>query len=141
MCTSFTYSSQDGGHFLARTMDFAINLEAKPIFIPRHYHFDLQFDQSGFETKYSFIGASRFVENYIFSDGFNEQGFGIAVLYFDPKAKYSKTPKSSKLNFEASELVAWALGNISSVEDFSDILPSIHLVDSKNKFLQIGAIL
>jgi penicillin V amidase len=138
MCTSFTYSSQDGGHFLARTMDFTVNLGAKPVFIPRHYHFDLEFDQNGYETKYSFIGASRFVEKYILSDGFNEQGFGIAVLYFDPKAKYSESTEASKMNFEASELVAWALGNISSVDDFAKKLSSINLVNSQNKFLQIN---
>ncbi|MBK0084417.1 choloylglycine hydrolase family protein [Lactococcus sp. S64] len=138
MCTSLTYNSQDGGHFLARTMDFAINFEASPIFIPRHYHFDLEFDKNGYETKYSFIGASRFVENYIFSDGFNEQGFSIAVLYFNPKAKYAETTEESKINFEASELVAWALGNACSVDDFAKKIPSMNVVNSKNKFLKIN---
>lgn len=138
MCTSLTYNSQDGGHFLARTMDFAINFEANPVFIPRHYHFDLEFDKNGYETKYSFIGASRFVENYIFSDGFNEQGFGIAVLYFNPKAKYAETTEESKINFEASELVAWALGNTCSVDDFAKKIPSMNVVNSKNKFLKIN---
>lgn len=138
MCTSLTYSSQNGSHFLARTMDFAINLQARPTFIPRHYHFNLAFDPSGFKTKYSFIGSSRFVENYILSDGFNELGFGIAALYFETKAKYSEKPEPSKINFESSELVAWALGNITSVNDFKEKLSTINFVHSKIKFLQVN---
>ncbi len=131
-----TYKTTDNINFLARTMDFSIDLEAAPIFIPRAYHFNTIFNKEGYETKYGFLGAGRKLNEYIFTDGFNEKGFGIEVLYFHPKAKYSETPADGKINLDSSELVTWSLSNIASVQEFKEKLGEINLVNNKNILLQ-----
>lgn len=136
MCTSITYETADKVRFLARTMDFSFQLDAEPIFIPRNHKFSSQVSDSSFSGEYSFIGAGRDMEGYFFADGFNENGFGIATLYFEENAHFLKRKSSKKLNIAPEELISWALGNVSSVADFEGKINNINIIEHENKVLK-----
>lgn len=103
MCTSLTYENSRGDHFLARTMDFAFELGGQPIFMPRQQEIDG--DAGTFTTKYGFIGAGRNLSHYIFVDGVNEFGLGLAALYFRGYAKYQQSAPADKLAIAPTTLL------------------------------------
>ncbi|MFT9267688.1 choloylglycine hydrolase family protein [Oenococcus sp.] len=137
MCTSITYQTEDNVRMLARTMDFSFQLGAKPIYIPRNYHFATLAGQSGFTSRLAFLGAGANVGGYIFADGLNEAGFLMAALYFSENAQYADQPDPDKANLESADLVAWGLGQASSVADFIDRFQKVVIVNQENRFLKI----
>lgn len=130
-----TLETMDKIKFLSRTMDFSFELDAKPIFIPRNFSFDSHVSGSNFKSEYAFIGAGRDMKGYLFADGVNEKGFAIATLYFEENASFSKNKHSSKFNLAPEELVSWALGNVESVEDFSEKIKNLNIVALKNEVI------
>ncbi|MBS0953585.1 choloylglycine hydrolase family protein [Lactiplantibacillus plantarum] len=134
MCTAVTFSTDDDLKFLARTMDFSFELNAKPIFIPKDFTFNSHIEDSSFKTMFGFVGAGRDVNGYIFADGLNAHGFGIATLYFEGNAHYGRKKKNF-LNLAPEELVSWALGNVKSVSDFTDKIKQINIVSKKNSII------
>lgn len=135
MCTAITFKTMDDFNFLARTMDFSFQLDAEPVYIPKNYTFNSHVKDEHFKSKYSFIGAGRDMHGYLFADGLNEQGFGIATLYFEENAKFSSRKNSKKLNIASDELVSWALGNISSVKEFENKIIDLNIMGVKNEIL------
>lgn len=135
MCTAITFTTKDELRFLARTMDFSFQLGAKPIFIPRKYVFKSQVEAESFSGEYGFIGAGKDMGGYLFADGLNEKGFGIATLYFENNAKYSDEKKAQQINITPDELVSWALGNVSSVQDFCEKISNVNIMAIKNRVL------
>ena len=76
MCTSLIYQSKDQSNFLSRTMDFAFELDASPVYLPRGYVFKSNIVSNvTYKSKYAFLGAGRKLEDYFFADGLNEKGF------------------------------------------------------------------
>ncbi|KRL01160.1 choloylglycine hydrolase family protein [Liquorilactobacillus capillatus] len=138
MCTAVTFLTNDNIHFLARTMDFSFELEARPVFIPRNHKFNSLVAGTKFATKYGFIGAGRDIDGFIFADGFNEKGFSIASLYFEKNAKYSTVTKKDSLNISSTDLVSWALGNIESVAEFEERYHELNIVEVINPLLQVN---
>lgn len=136
MCTSITFETDDKIRFLARTMDFSFPLHAETVFMPRNHKFSSHVEGSSFSSEYAFLGAGRDMEGYLFADGVNEKGFGIATLYFESNASYSNRKNSKKLNLAPDEVVSWALGNASSVNDFENKLSGVNIMNSKNDILE-----
>lgn len=137
MCTAITFLTNDSLHFLARTMDFSFELDARPIYIPSKHQFSSLVPNTTFNTKYSFIGAGKDVNGYIFADGFNEKGFSIASLYFEKNAKYSKEINPELLNISSTDMVSWALGNIKSVSEFKNEYQNLNIVEVINPLLNV----
>lgn len=127
MCTSLTYENSQGDHFLARTMDFAFELGGQPVFMPRNQK--IQGDAGAFTTKYGFIGAGRNLGHYMFVDGVNEFGLGVAALYFPQYAQYQKTAPADKLGLAPHDVTAWVLGNAKSVADLRELVQHIQILD------------
>lgn len=132
MCTSLTFATKDNIHFLARTMDFSFELDARPTYIPRGYKFETLESDKKYEAKYGFIGAGREVGRYLFADGVNEKGFAIASLYFEKNSKYNKEIKKDVLNIASTSMVTWALGNIASVSEFQKRCKEVNVVEAKS---------
>lgn len=126
MCTSLTYTNQDGGHFLARTMDFNIDFGARIMFMPRNR--TVHGDAGDFTTKYGFIGAGRQLSHEMFTDGVNEHGVGIATLYFPDHAVYEQQATKNKLALSPQDFVAWVLGNAHSVAELREQVGQVQLV-------------
>ena len=75
MCTSLTYSTVDGHHFLARTMDFSFELNGNPLFLPRQHQWQPVLEKQAIQNQYALMGAGAKL-------GFNEHGLGCADLFF-----------------------------------------------------------
>lgn len=138
MCTALIYQSQDKTNFLARTMDFAFELEANPVYLPKGYN--VKSEVGGditFENKYALLGAGRKLEEYFFADGLNEKGLSICALYFSDYAEYNPSEEIGKINIAPHEFVTWVLGNIASVEEFKKQAENINVVAVKIDLLGI----
>lgn len=138
MCTSLIYQSKNQSHFLSRTMDFAFELDASPVYLPRGYSFKSNVGADAtFKNKYAFLGAGRKLEDYFFADGLNEKGLSVCALYFSDYAEYSPLPEDGKVNVAPHELVSWLLGNIASVDELKKEAARINVVSVKNKLLDV----
>lgn len=135
MCTSLTYQNSRGDHFLARTMDFAFELDGRPLFMPRNW--TVAGDAGEFTTKYGFVGAGRKLGHEMVVDGVNEKGLGVAALYFPGNAHYEAHATEGKLGLAPHDFTAWALGNAGSVAELAKLVPHVQLVDVPVALLQL----
>lgn len=127
MCTSLTYENSPGDHFLARTMDYDLDVDAQVMYLPRNW--TVAGDAGEFTTKYGFIGAGRKLNHELYIDGVNEHGLGVAMLYFPENAKYVTAAAAGKTGVAPQDFVAWALGNAKTVAELRDLVHHIQLVD------------
>lgn len=132
MCTSLTYSTVDGHHFLARTMDFSLELDANPLFLPRHFKWYPILSQPAQITKYAIMGAGAQFSptQYLVADGFNEHGLACAELFFAGAAVYEPNQIAGKLNLVAEEFTTWALGYHQNLADLAQDLENVVIIDS-----------
>lgn len=131
MCTSLSLGALDGSKFLARTMDFAFELNGQPIFLPENYKWISSFDQKAYTTDYAIMGTgAKYGNNYMVADGFNEYGLSAAELYFANAAKYDEQPTEGKMNLVAEEFILWALGNNKNIEELRQNLQDVRLIES-----------
>lgn len=135
MCTSLTYENSRGDHFLARTMDFAFELNGRAMFMPRNYTIDG--DAGAFTTKYGFVGAGRTLNHETFVDGVNECGVGAAALYFPENAQFVDQASAGKQGIAPHDFIAWVLGRVKSVADLRQQAANIELVNLPVKLLGI----
>lgn len=127
MCTSLTLANQQGDHFLARTMDFGTDFQARIMVMPRNR--TVQGDAGTFTTQYGFVGAGRKLDHEMFTDGVNECGVGIGALYFPGHASYLEDTPADMLGLAPQDFVAWVLGNITSVADLRNKVGQIQLIN------------
>ena len=137
MCTSIFYQNKQLDYFLARTMDFSLPLDGKPIFIPKNYAFYQEYPAKSFETTYSFIGAGCYAKEYLFADGLNEHGLGVASLYFSDDASYVTRKETGKDGVAPYDLVAFLLGTCASVQEVREKLDHVSLISEKNQLLDV----
>ncbi|GKT03799.1 choloylglycine hydrolase family protein [Furfurilactobacillus sp. WILCCON 0119] len=136
MCTSLTFETTDGLHFLARTMDYAFELGGRPVFLPRGYRWESATKEAEFVNQYAFLGTGRQLGTYFFADGLNEFGLSVAALYFPREAQY-QNPDSSKKNLAPHELVSVLLGNCRNLEEVQAELDSIRLVNFETPLINV----
>ncbi|MFD1901454.1 choloylglycine hydrolase family protein [Enterococcus termitis] len=136
MCTSLTFTSTQGNHFLARTMDFGFELDGRPIVMPRNHEWTTHFGQKQ-KSSYGFVGTGRKLEEYFFADGVNEHGLSVAELYFPNEAKYLSEPIENKLNLAPHEFILWLLGEMSSIEELKQRVNEVVIVNAPVSLLGI----
>jgi choloylglycine hydrolase len=136
MCTSITLETK-GNNFLARTMDFGFELDARIVYAPRDYSWYSDVANDATHTsKYGFVGAGKKIgHNYFFADGINEHGLAIAELYYPNEAKYHDTAVEGKVNVAPHELIMWILGNLKDINELEKRIDDIRLVSSTIEFL------
>jgi len=131
MCTSLSLGALDGSKFLARTMDFAFELNGRPTFLPERYQWISSYDKETYTTDYAIMGTgAKYGSNYMVADGFNEYGLSAAELYFANAAKYETKPTDGEINIVAEEFLLWALGNNKSIEELKENIKQVHLIES-----------
>jgi choloylglycine hydrolase len=129
MCTCIFTRTEDGKHFLGRTLDFAFDLKESPTFLPRDFSWETSFGEK-MVNKFAILGASRDCQgDYLFTDGFNEKGLGIAILYYPGVAVYDKEVTEGKINLASWEFLLWILGNFTSIEELENNLKDVRLVE------------
>lgn len=136
MCTSLTIESENGHHFLARTMDFGFELNGKPIVMPRNYERNCYFGGKE-KIRYGFVGTGRKLDDYLFADGVNEVGLAIAELYYPNEAEYQPKEIAGKINVAPHEFIVWVLGQIDSVKELRKRITEINVVNAKIDLLGI----
>ncbi|MFD1124878.1 choloylglycine hydrolase family protein [Lentilactobacillus raoultii] len=135
MCTSVTFLSETGDNFLARTMDFAFELDGRPVVIPRHQHFNSSASTAGYDTKLAFVGAGRNLNGYVLVDGVNERGLSGAALYFSGEASYSDQIKDDHTNLASYEVLNWLLGNAESCNHAAELIQKLNVVNAPIKLM------
>lgn len=139
MCTSLTFKTQDGNHFLARTMDFSLILNPNAIMYPRKYKWKLYQDKQSIEVNFAFLGiGQKFDGNYCaFADGTNEKGFSCASLYFPGYAIYSDKESTSLLNIAPYEVVPYLLSKCETVKDAIKEIKKVNLMNVTLEEMQL----
>ncbi|MED2942299.1 choloylglycine hydrolase family protein [Bacillus swezeyi] len=136
MCTSMTLKNADQEHLLARTMDFAFQLDGEVLLHPRHYKWESEADGKVNEGSYAFIGMGRRLKNALFADGVNEKGLTCAALYFPGYAVYEKEVKDHRHNIAPHEFVTWVLSGCGDVEDVEKAVASLAIVEKEVQLLK-----
>lgn len=134
MCTCIFLKNENNNTVMARTMDFSFELDPNFVFIPRNYPMSFKHLENKLDKHYAYIGLSNLINEYLFADGLNEHGLGVATLYFEGYAEYQSKDKN-KDNIASYELVNWLLANCKTVEEVMVELGTIRVVQSNLKLL------
>lgn len=132
-CTGIRIEPKDGSVIVARTLEFAADLQTSIIVIPRAMELTgtAPGDKPGlrWKSKYGIVGANMFGLPAIL-DGFNEKGLAVAIFYFPGYAKYQETTDADIGKTIAPwELPVYLLGNCADVDDAVKALQNIRVGD------------
>lgn len=128
MCTSLTLETLNQHVLLARTMDFPVKADWKPVLINQPNYVTAL---SGTRLiKYPYIGGGRTEENdnILVADGVNTQGLSCAELMFPLKAHYLDNEVDDKLNLTPQDFLPWVLGEHASLKEVKADLDNIALI-------------
>lgn len=139
MCTSITMTTKDQPILLARTMDFAVVLDAEPTFIPRKKFIFDNDDSYNRKNEYAFVGMARQVTNeqFVFADGLNEKGLSCAALYFSGYADYNSQDTTKTYSFAPHDVVPFLLSTCSTIEEVTETMNHAQVEDIPLEFLGI----
>lgn len=138
MCTCIAMKTRDV--YFGRTLDLQYRFGEKVAVTPRGYPFTLRSGEA-FDTWYAMIGMARVENGYpLYAEATNEKGLSMAGLYFPGNAAFGP-PAPGKRNLATYELIPWAIGNFSSVEDLRRELEQVNLTDQTfNKSMGVPAL-
>ncbi|GAY72121.1 choloylglycine hydrolase family protein [Lentilactobacillus kosonis] len=139
MCTSiFQIGQKDGTHVLARTMDWP-RLGAKPVAVPRHFHWQSVFDNHEFISRYAVLGSGGQHDHEIdISDGVNEYGLAVQKLTFTNGSELTVEPTDDKVHLAPFELSYYLLSTFKSVAEIIDHIEQIELMADKYSLKKYG---
>jgi choloylglycine hydrolase len=121
-CTVFRLKAGDGSIVVGRSMEFAVDLKYDAVVVPRNkaYASPLPDGKEGlpWKTRYGYVGIASFGMDYGLSDGMNEKGLAIGLLWFETDMKWQDAAPGEEKRALAQGMVGdWILGNFASVED------------------------
>lgn len=121
-CTVFRLKADDGSIIVGRSMEFAIDLKYDAIVVPRNktYVSPSSDGKEGltWKTQYGFVGVASFGMDYGVSDGMNEKGLAVSLLWFENDMKWQDAAPGDRKRSLAQVMVAdWILGNFTNVDD------------------------
>ena len=120
-CTGIRLKPKDGSVIYARTMEFAADLHAAILVVPRgkDYVGSAPGGRKGLRwtTKYGMAGANAFGLPLVI-DGLNEEGLAVGIFYFPGYAKYQAVADNEADKALAPhELATYLLGTCASVDE------------------------
>ena len=143
-CTSFVIKTQDGDPIYGRTMEWgAYDLQADIVLVPRNLSFtsELGGGKQGmtWKSKYGFVAINAVKKPFI-TDGMNETGLTIGVLYFPGFSEF-QTFKADEQDASLNnvELAAYILSQFETVEQIRETLPNLRVVYSDDVAKAFGA--
>ncbi|MBW2559094.1 MAG: choloylglycine hydrolase family protein [Deltaproteobacteria bacterium] len=121
-CTVFRLKAADGSIIVGRSMEFAIDLKYDAIVVPRNkaYASPAPGGKEGlsWKTRYGYVGIASFGMDFGLSDGMNEKGLAMGLLWFESDMKWQDVAPGERKRALAQAIVGdWILGNFASVED------------------------
>lgn len=128
MCTAVSLISKQNEVLFGRTMDFSHELNPETYIVPKDYEWQSIASNDKFTNKYKFIGSGQNIGKIIFADGMNEQGLGVAVLYFPGYAVFSEEIKINKKNIASLEVVNYLLGNCANTKEVIQTMPTLEII-------------
>ena len=110
-CTAFHLRSQDGALVYCRSLEFGLPMDSHILIVPRETAYTGTAPGStkggiAWKTKYGFVGLNQSLDRTLVSDGLNEKGLVVGMLYLPGYAKY-ETPNPARAD---KTLGAWELG-------------------------------
>lgn len=128
MCTALTLTAKSGSTFFGRNMDFSFELDPEVFVVPKGYLWHSSIGKQSVEAKNKFIGTGQNFGEVIFADGVNEKGLGVAALYFQGFAEYDSVISPEKTTIGSTEVVAYLLGECSSITDVIQVFHQLTIV-------------
>ncbi|KRL39112.1 choloylglycine hydrolase family protein [Liquorilactobacillus uvarum] len=134
-CSSLTLSSKNSKHFLARTMDFTIEMAEEVIFVPRNKKFQSNYsNNSPIISDYAFAGVGQLDEyGPLLYDGINEKGLMGATLYFPRYASYKDDLMTGKINISPDRIISTVLSKAKSLTEVANLFKTkINIINQLN---------
>lgn len=127
-CTDFVVKGKDGSWVNGRSLEFAMDLQAKIRLFPKGQRVTSQnFDRRkgiSWVSKFGYLGVTGMGMNFSF-DGMNEKGLSFGYLWLPGITEYPKPTPDKSLDF--TDFGAWVLGNFSTVSEVKEALKSIRI--------------
>ena len=125
MCTSIAMLSDN--FYFGRNMDINYEFGESVAVTPRNYPFS--FRKAGeLNRHYALIGMASVQDGFpLYAEAVNENGLGMAGLYFEGNAYYPPDEEIGKFNVSPFALIPWILGKCSSVSEAKELLKSTHI--------------
>lgn len=132
-CTSIVLEAEDGTAVYGRTMEWGtFDLKSRVAIVPRGYQFQGETPQGQngikWKAKYGIVGIDVLEKNYI-SDGMNEKGLVVGLLYLPGFAEYQPyEPEKSSISMGPLDLANYVLSNFATVEEVRAGLKKVRVV-------------
>jgi len=143
-CTSFVIKTLDGSPIYGRTMEWgAFDLQTELVMIPRQHAFtsELGGGKKGmtWKNKYGFVAMNAVKKPFV-TDGMNETGLTLGVLYFPGFAQYQDfKPGQEAHTLNNVDLSAYILGEFKTVSEIKSALPKLRVIYNEDIVKSFGA--
>ena len=144
MCTSFVIKTRDGSPIYGRTMEWgAFDLHSELVLVPRNQSFssDLGSGRKGmsWQNQFGFVAINAVNKPFV-TDGMNETGLTMGVLYFPGFAEYQPFEEGKEsITLNNVDLSAYILGQFESVEAIKETLPELRVIYNEDIINTFGA--
>lgn len=107
---------------IGRSMEFAIDLKYDVIVVPRNKSYESPGPDGteglSWKTSYGYVGIGSLGLEYGLSDGMNEKGLAVGLLWFESDMKWQDAAPDERKRAIAQGMVGdWILGNFAGVEE------------------------
>ncbi len=132
-CTSIALKAEDGTIVYGRTMEWGtFDLQSRLAIVPRGYEFQGQTPDGKpglkWKAKYGIAGIDVLEKNNL-SDGMNEKGLVVGLLYLPGFAEYQPyEAKKASISIGPLDLANYVLSNFATVEEVRKGLAKIRVV-------------
>jgi choloylglycine hydrolase len=118
-CTIFRMTARDGSIMITRSMEFGVDLKYDLIVVPRNMHFASPSPVSRhgvqWSTKLGYVGVASMGMDFGVSDGMNEQGLAMSVLWYENDMQYQTVARADSGKAMAQAILPdWILGNFTT---------------------------
>jgi len=132
-CTSIAVKANDGAVVYGRTMEWgAFDLKSRVAIVPRGYEFHASTPEGKngmkWQAKYGTVALDALEKDYL-TDGMNEKGLVVGVLYLPGFTKYHTYDKAkSQQTVSELELANYVLTSFATVDEVKQGLKDIRVV-------------
>lgn len=121
-CTVFRLKADDGSLLVTRSMEFAVDLKYDVVVVPRERACVSPAPDGkqglSWKTRYGYVGVAALGLDYGATDGMNEKGLAVGMLWFESDMKWQSVgPDETQRALAQSMLADWILGSFADVEE------------------------
>lgn len=124
-CTAFQLKAEDGTWVYGRSLEFGFRMSSDLLIVPRGtpYTATALNNKPGLKwtSRYGFVGMNQFISQEFVSEGMNEKGLVVGMLYFPQYSQFEPSSDSeSSRTLGSWELAAYLLGSCSTVSEVKE---------------------